>query len=78
MPIYEYRCEPCDQPFEALVRSSTDVPECPKCGEAERLVKLLSVPAPAQAGARASALPVCAPSGGCGAPMCGGGSCGLD
>ena len=31
MPIYEYRCEACDDDFETLVFGSQDV-TCPKCG----------------------------------------------
>ncbi len=80
MPMYEYRCEPCDHGFEALVRSSGDVPTCPRC-EGDDLVKQFSVPAAAR-GATGSAggLPVCqpaaAPSFGCGAIGCGPGMCG--
>ena len=35
MPIYEYRCESCEDKFEKLVRRATDVMEtgCPSCGE---------------------------------------------
>lgn len=80
MPIYEYRCEPCDHRFETLVRSSGDVARCPKCGNLE-VVKEFSVPAAAQTGA-GSSLPVCgspeaAKSFGCGGGMCGGGMCGM-
>jgi putative FmdB family regulatory protein len=78
MPLYEYRCEPCDHTFETLVRSADDRPRCPKCGEAEALSKQFSVPASAQTAgtARASApLPMAA---GCGAPACCGGGCALD
>jgi putative FmdB family regulatory protein len=74
MPLYEYRCEPCDHSFETLVRSSGDVPRCPRCGGVE-LAKQFSVPAAAHAG-RPPSLPVASPSGGgCGAPQCGGGFC---
>jgi putative FmdB family regulatory protein len=78
MPIYEYRCEPCDHAFEALVRSASDVPRCPKCGATEPLAKQFSVPASAQVGAgpRGSALPI-ASGPGCGAPACCGGGCQL-
>ncbi len=31
MPIYEYVCNQCRQPFEALVRGD-EKPECPHCG----------------------------------------------
>jgi putative FmdB family regulatory protein len=34
MPIYEYRCEECDEQFQLFVRSlSRQVePTCPRCG----------------------------------------------
>jgi putative FmdB family regulatory protein len=75
MPIYEYRCEPCSHTFETLVRTSSDVPKCPKCGSPE-LAKQFSVPASAHTGGtgRSDALPI-ASGPGCGAPMCCGGGC---
>jgi len=79
MPMYEYRCDPCDHSFEALVRSSDDVPSCPRC-EGSALSKQFSVPAAARGG-QGSPLPVCqpaaAPSFGCGAGGCGSGICGM-
>ena len=86
MPMYEYRCEPCDHSFETLVRSASDTPVCPRCRGSERLHKQFSVPAAARAtGAGASAgLPMCQPGpspmpmmGGCGGGGCGSGMCGL-
>ena len=36
MPIYEYRCEKCQEEFERLVfAGDTDEVICPKCGSAE-------------------------------------------
>lgn len=33
MPIYEYRCEPCDKKFEKIRRMSDETPVlCPICG----------------------------------------------
>ena len=34
MPIYEYRCEECEEGFELFVRSLSQQadPTCPKCG----------------------------------------------
>ena len=46
MPLYEYRCEPCDRTFETLIRSSGDQPHCPQCGNVD-VDKQLSVPAAA-------------------------------
>jgi putative FmdB family regulatory protein len=47
MPIYEYRCEECGEPFEVFVRSSlqqTDL-ACPKCGgrKVKKAVSLFGV-----------------------------------
>ncbi|MFO0956518.1 MAG: zinc ribbon domain-containing protein [Isosphaeraceae bacterium] len=83
MPIYEYRCEPCRHEFEALIRSSSDVAECPKCRGTD-VAKLFSVPAAAQAGGKGSSLPICGDTGapmmmgGCGGGGCRSGMCGLD
>ena len=79
MPLYEYRCEPCDRIFETLIRSSGDEPHCPDCGSID-VNKLLSVPAAAQtANGRDGALPMGRPadpsSFGCGRPQCGSGMC---
>jgi putative FmdB family regulatory protein len=75
MPLYEYHCRDCKQDFELLVRGSESV-SCPACSS-PKLEKLLSVPA-APAGSN-SELPVCRPQnfGGCGAPQCGMGECGM-
>lgn len=43
MPIYDFLCTKCEQPFEALVRGS-DMPVCPECGSS-RVKKLVSLPA---------------------------------
>ena len=45
MPIFDYTCKSCGNPFETLVRSDT-VPACPKCGSTE-LEKRVSPLAPA-------------------------------
>jgi putative FmdB family regulatory protein len=73
MPIYEYRCEPCDHSFETLIRGRGDVPHCPKCGGIDRLAKQFSVPAAPQAGGpKGSSLPICDAGS---PPACGGGAC---
>ncbi len=33
MPIYEYKCQKCDNEFEYLVVKSTDVVVCQKCND---------------------------------------------
>ncbi len=77
MPMYEFRCEPCDHAFETLVRTSSDVPHCPRC-KGTTLRKEFSVPAAARASSgQASSLPIAQPSGGCGAGGCGSGMCGM-
>lgn len=47
MPIYEYRCEECDERFEVFVRSAAQqaAPACPRCGsgEVKRAVSLFGV-----------------------------------
>jgi putative FmdB family regulatory protein len=82
MPIYEYRCEPCDHTFETLIRTSGDVARCPRCGNVE-LAKQFSVPAAAQsAHGSGSSLPVCGEAGastfGCGGGRCATGLCSMD
>ena len=35
MPLFEYRCDRCGEPFEALVaRAGDPAPGCPQCGAA--------------------------------------------
>jgi putative FmdB family regulatory protein len=42
MPIYEYRCENCDNDFETLVFGTEDIC-CPKCkGPVERVMSCCS------------------------------------
>ena len=41
MPLYEYRCEKCENGFEALVLNSEEEISCPKC-ESTNLKKLFS------------------------------------
>jgi putative FmdB family regulatory protein len=81
MPIYEYRCPPCDHLFETLVRTLTDVVRCPQCGNID-VFKQFSVPAAAHSGQSASALPVCADAGpssfGCDGGRCATGMCSMD
>jgi putative FmdB family regulatory protein len=31
MPLYDYLCPACGHRFEALARSSCDIPACPQC-----------------------------------------------
>ena len=34
MPIFDYKCPTCNQPFEVLVRRGSGPPKCPKGCEA--------------------------------------------
>ncbi len=82
MPIYEYRCEPCDHTFETLIRTQSDVAHCPQCGNVE-LAKQFSVPAAAKSSSgQGGSLPVCdtgpARFGGCGGGPCMSGMCGME
>ena len=80
MPIYEYRCEPCQHSFETLIRGQGDRAHCPKCGGID-LAKQFSVPAAAQTGtSQGSSLPVCETGGnlGCGQGPCASGMCSFD
>lgn len=45
MPIYEYECLECAQPFEFFQRTAESQAECPSCGQANvrRLVSLCAV-----------------------------------
>jgi putative FmdB family regulatory protein len=71
MPMYEYRCRACQQPFETLVTAERR-PLCPACGSAD-LDKQLSVFAVSSR----SAEPALAPCRACGDPR-GPGACNLD
>jgi putative FmdB family regulatory protein len=77
MPLYEFRCEPCDHTFETLIRVAGDQARCPRCGNLE-VSKQFSIPAAAHTG-RGSELPIrgeaSTPSFGCGRPQCGSGVC---
>lgn len=42
MPIYEYVCKKCSQPFEVLLRGN-EKPKCPHCGSSQ-LAKQFSIP----------------------------------
>jgi putative FmdB family regulatory protein len=69
MPIYEFRCEECEKPFEKLVRTFREEVACPGCGSAsvERLLSTF-----AMSGGGSSSGPSAPLGGGC----CGRGGCG--
>ncbi len=43
MPIFEYKCRGCGQPFEFLILPKSPEPACPQC-ESRDVEKMLSVP----------------------------------
>ena len=60
MPLYEYVCEKCDHPFEALLTSKEEQAACPQCAS-KRVARQLSLPA-APPSSRAPDLPPCGPA----------------
>jgi putative FmdB family regulatory protein len=68
MPLFEYVCEECDQSFEELVRSSTQVVLCPSC-TSQQVKKKISTFASkitggsSSGGSSISSSASCAPSG---------------
>lgn len=66
MPIYEYQCEDCKEPFEVFVRSVSAAVKavCPQCGS-EHVEKEVTAASALSggAGAFASSAASCAPSG---------------
>lgn len=58
MPLFEYRCRPCNHEFEALVRNGA-TPQCPECGKVES-EKLMSAASGRISGG--SSLPITAPA----------------
>ena len=64
MPMYEYRCQHCEERFERLVSLRAEQPPvtCPRCGTQE-IRKLLSTFATTESN-RTSNQSNCAPSGG--------------
>jgi putative FmdB family regulatory protein len=73
MPIYEYRCQGCEEKFELLIRSSSDEKNqaCPKCSgtSINRMLSTFAVGAAAPSsnggGGGGMCQSVCAPAGRC-------------
>jgi len=68
MPMYEYVCQQCDHPFEALIFANEQA-ECPNC-HGQQLARQMSLPA--QPRTEGASLPTACQSSGppCG-PVCG-------
>jgi len=66
MPLYDFSCQECNKPFEALLTSSSpaalDEVRCPKCGSKD-VVKTIS--ASSYRLASSSSTPIGKPLGGC-------------
>jgi putative FmdB family regulatory protein len=63
MPIYEFKCEDCNEEFEALVFRSDETVPCPGC-KGEHIKRLMSACAYKTGGASDAAGSYSAPSGG--------------
>ena len=50
MPIYEYICDDCKEPFERLVMKSTEKIACPQCGSRHHTLQFSIVASPAKSG----------------------------
>ncbi len=44
MPLYDYRCEACEKPFEAQHGFNDPIPVCPNCGNASVKRLITTVP----------------------------------
>src|ERR1700683_3249076 len=63
--------EDCGTKFEKLIRRSSDLPECPSCGQKHLAPEHSTFAAHAGGGSKSADMPVC-PSGRCSNPgMCG-------
>jgi len=65
MPIYEFDCRDCGEPFEELVRSSEAASEvaCPACGSRLVKKKMSSFSAKVGGSLAGSGAAACAPGG---------------
>ena len=64
MPIYEYRCTPCDKVFEELIIRKADEAEvrCPSC-RSKSVARVMSQPAQSQRGGGGAPTRACGPVG---------------
>lgn len=61
MPIYEFQCQTCQTCFEEILPASREtLPDCPRCGSADAVVKQISACVTRTAQEQES----CAPRGG--------------
>ncbi|MBI5186554.1 MAG: zinc ribbon domain-containing protein [Nitrospinae bacterium] len=73
MPIYEFVCESCGHPFEAIVPNFSSTAPCPSCKGREVKKQLSVFAAHTNPGGEAPCqTPACGyKSGACGSGMCG-------
>ena len=50
MPIYEYVCEACHEPFEKLILSKAEPVACPSCGSHRHTLQFSVVSTPGKNG----------------------------
>ncbi len=73
MPIYEYKCNKCENNFEEIVLKSDEIVTCPNC-KSNETTKLLSPSRHTSGGSDSPNSIPSAPSGG-GCSGCSGGNC---
>jgi putative FmdB family regulatory protein len=74
MPIYEYRCEKCNQDFEYLVFGSDEPTACPSCGciKVNRLMSACGFKTKGSGGETVSSSASSSSCGSCSATSCAG------
>jgi putative FmdB family regulatory protein len=68
MPIYEYICDDCRNPFERIVLNKTEQIACPKCGSDKHTLQfsVVNTSIRGNGGSMPSAGGGCCSSSGCG------------
>jgi putative FmdB family regulatory protein len=69
MPIYEFACQACGEPFEELIWSSSEIDDvvCPQCGSRQvkrKMSAFATIGGGRSSGVRTSGGGTCAPGGG--------------
>jgi putative FmdB family regulatory protein len=70
MPIYEYVCDECQEPFEKIVLNKQQEIACPKCASKKATIQLSVFSSAIAGGAKST------PSSSGGGGSCCGGGCG--
>jgi putative FmdB family regulatory protein len=71
MPLYDFACRECNEPFESLVRKESEIATvtCPKCSS-PKVDRQLSLPAAPISATQTSLPSACGSGPPCGAPCC--------